>query len=667
LGFRSADWRIKISLGILIWSFGFLYIVALKDIEKQLYGMSDDDNGKQEDIFEEPEIQSKKTKWQDMMPPSTIGNKEVEVKLPKRPPSNFFQPKKKPILLYILAGILAIGLIGEGIILATKYFSRDASIALSFSLPEEVLSADPFDLRIDYKNNSSNLLRDVTLVVELPEGVKSLADAAEGSFVRRELGDLGTGSDSNQTLRLIAMGDANKVINFKATLQYDLPGFSSRFEKSIKKEISISGPALSFDLVLPQGVISNEEFMFQVEYANNTEHTISGVKLQAFYPLGFNYVNSSIPTTEGNNIWALGDLPAKTTGKLSIAGNVIGQTGSFYDFGGQMSLTMNNQTISLDKKTAGLTIQTSPLRMTLYVNNATDYVAHAGEDLEYRLDYQNNTQVALEEVIIKATLDSDMFDLSSVQSSGYYDSGTRRVIFNAGNTEALRLVNRGDGGSVSFKVRLKENFSIKKLNDKNFVVKVQAQLESPSVAPNTNLLKTTGVTEIISKIAGKADLISLAYFRDANSGIVNKGTLPLTVGKATNFTVHWKVINYSNDLSSVVIRSVLPQGVTWTGQVAGNYGESAPQYNERTGEVIWEIPKLPATTGIALPAREAIFQIAVTPSLNQVGNYINLLGKTIFTSKDDFVDSDLNLTAKEIDSRLENDSTVKDEEGKVVM
>ncbi len=641
--------------------------MALKDLEKQLYGMSDDDsNGKQEDIFEEPMVEPKKNKWQDMMPPSTIGKEEREVKLPKRPPSNFFQPKKRPIFLYILAGILAIGLIGEGIILATKYFSKDASIALSFSLPEEVLSADPFDLRIEYKNNSSNLLRDVTLMVELPDGVKSLADTVQGSFVRRDLGDLGTGSDSNQTFRLIAMGEANKVINFKATLQYNLPGFSSRFEKTIKKEISISSPALSFDLVLPQGVISNEEFMFQIEYANNTEHTISGVKLQAFYPLGFNYINSSIPPAEGNNIWALGDLPAKTTGKLSITGNVIGQTGAFYDFGGQMSLVLNNQTITLDRKNAGLTIQTSPLRMTLYVNNAMDYVAHAGEELEYRLDYQNNTEVALQEVIIKETLDGEMFDLSSVQTSGYFDSGTRRVIFNAGNTEALRLVNRGDGGSVSFKVRLKESFPIKKLNDKNFVVKIQAQLESPSVAPNTNLLKTIGVTEITSKIAGKADLIALAYFRDASSGIVNKGTLPLTVGKSTNFTIHWKVINYSDDLSNVVIRSVLPQGVSWTGQVAGNYGESAPKYNERTGEVIWEIPKLPATTGIALPAREAIFQIAVTPSLNQAGNYMKLLEGTNLSAKDDFVGSDYNLTVEAIDSRLENDSTVKDGEGKVV-
>jgi len=641
--------------------------MALKDLEKQLYGMSDDDNGKQEDIFEDPRVEPKKNKWQDVMPPETIGKKEIILELPKRPPTNFFTPKKRPILLYVLAGILVLGLVGEGIILATKYFSKDTSIALEFSLPAEVLSADPFDLKIDYKNDSSNLLRDVTLILEMPKEVKSLADTVEGTFVRRELGDLGTGSVSNQIFRLIALGDANKVLDFKATLQYNLPGFSSRFEKVIEKEISISGSALSFDVILPQGIISNEEFMFQIEYANNTEHTLSGVKLQTFYPLGFNYINASNPPVEGNNIWALGDLPAKSTGKLSIAGNIIGQTGAFYDFSSQLSMVLNGQTVALDKKTAGLTIQTSPLKMALYVNNAMDYVAHAGEDLEYRLDYQNNTQIALEEVIIKATLDGEMFDLGSVQTSGYFDSGTKRVIFNAGNTEALRLINRGDGGSVTFKVRLKENFSIKKLNDKNFVVKIQAQLESPSVAPGTNLMKTTGVTEIITKVAGKADLIALAYFRDANSGIVNKGTLPLTVGKATNFTVHWKVINYSDDLSNVVIRSVLPQGITWTGQVSGNYGESAPQYNERTGEVIWEIPKLPATTGIALPAREAIFQIAGTPSLNQVGNYMNLLEKTTLSAKDDFVNSDINLTVKEITSELENDSTVKQDEGKVVM
>ena len=110
----------------------------------------------------------------------------------------------------------------------------------------------------------------------------------------------------------------------------------------------------------------------------------------------------------------------------------------------------------------------------------------------------------------------------------------------------------------------------------------------------------------------------------------------------------------------------MPQGVSWTGQVAGNYGESAPKYNERTGEVIWEIPKLPATTGIALPAREAIFQIAATPSLNQVGANMKLLGTTTFSAKDDFVGSDLDITVEAITSELKNDTTVKYGEGKVV-
>ena len=222
--------------------------------------------------------------------------------MPKKPPTNFFQPKKKPIFLYVLAGFLLIGLIVEGVILANKYFSKDASIALDISSSEEILSADPFDLRIDYKNNSSNLLQDVTLVLEMPAEVKSLSDSVEGTFIRKDLGNLGTGSDSNATFRLIALGDANKVLNFKATLQYNLPGFSSRFEKSIEKEINISGSALSFDVVLPQGIISNEEFMFQIEYANNTEHALSAVQLQAFYPLGFNYIKASTDPVEGNNI-----------------------------------------------------------------------------------------------------------------------------------------------------------------------------------------------------------------------------------------------------------------------------------------------------------------------------------------------------------------------------
>ncbi|HRY77028.1 MAG TPA: hypothetical protein P5524_02640 [Candidatus Paceibacterota bacterium] len=632
--------------------------MSLKDIEKQLYGMGEE-TIEEEDIFEEPVIEQEKTRW-----------KKPEAKpplppVPKRPPLNFYKPRKKPKFLYFFLGALALVLIVEGVVLAQKYFSRDASIDLSFSAPEEVLVAAPFDFKVTYKNGSSNLLRDTTLIVELPKNIKSLSDASQDSFIKRDLGDLGTESSNTQTFNLVALGDANRVVSFKVTLQYNLPGFSSRFEKSDSQNLSINGAALTYNTVLPQNVISGEEFVYEIDYTNNTNQTLTGLKVQTFYPLGFNFTGASIDPAEGNNVWAIGDLAPKDGGKILIKGNLLGQSGSFYEFGSQLSIAVQNQIVNLDKKTAGVTIQASPLKLAIFVNGASDYTANLDEMLEYRIDYQNNTPIGLEEVIIKAKLNSDLFDLSSTNTSGYFDSSYKQIIWNAGNTPALRLINRGESGSVSFKIKMKNSHPIKVLSDKNFVVTVQAQMESPSVPPATNLQKTTAVTEISSKVAGKANLLSFGFFRDAASGIINKGTLPLHVGIGTNFTIHWKIINYSNDLSDVVVKAVLPQGISWTNMVAGNYGDSAPTYNERTSEVTWIIPKLPATTGVVLPAREAIFQIAAIPSLNQVGNYMTILNEAEFSAKDEFTGQDIQFTVSPITSELSNDSTVKSGDGKV--
>ena len=629
--------------------------MALKDIEKQLYGMQEE-VVEEEDIFEEPVIEPEKTRWKKPRPP---------VQIPKRPPSDFYQPRKKSVVLYIFLGLLAVVLIVEGIIVATKYFSRESSIDISFSAPSNVLVADPFELKVNYKNDSPNLLRGATLILELPEDMKSLTDSAQDLFVKRELGDLGTGSSNTQTFLLVALGNPNRIDNFKATLQYSLPGFGSRFEKTTTQNLNINGTALSYNTILPQNVISGDEFVFEIDYFNNTNQTLTSSKLQAFYPFGFDFISASIEPAEGNNLWTLGDLPSKSNGKLLIKGTLIGQVGSFYEFGSQLSITVQNQLINLDKKTAGVTIQTSPLKLAIFVNGASDYTADLNEMLEYRIDYQNNTAIGLEEAIIKVKLDSALIDLTSIMSNGYFDSASKQIIWNAGNTPELRLINRGTSGSVTFKIRLKNAYPIKRLSDKNFVVKVQVQMESPSVPPDTSSQKTMAVVEINSRVAGKADLLVSAFFRDAASGIVNKGTLPLQVGKGTNFTIHWKIINYSNDLSNITIKSILPQGISWTGIIGGNYGDSAPTYNERTSEVIWQIPKLPATTGVVLPAREAIFQIAAVPSSNQIGGYMKLLEKTEFSAKDDFTGQEISFTIDPINSELKNDSTVNPNDGKV--
>lgn len=639
--------------------------MSLKDIEEQLYGMKESDEEEKEDVFDTPKVEPERRKWSKSIPVKS--QTAPKFSLPKKTPVNFFKSRKKPRFLYFIIGALVLALAVEGVIVAIRYFSKDKNVNLSFSMPAEVLMADPFELKISYQNNSSDLLRSVSLILELPKGIKSLADSPEGLFIKRDLGDLGTGSDNSQTFNLVALSGLNSVLNFKATLQYNLPGFASRFEKTITNNIHLNGSALGFNLVLPQNIISGEEFVFEIDYFNNTNHVLSGLTFQAFYPLGFNYLGASLSPADGNNIWAIGDLAAQGNGKILVRGNIVGQTGSFYPFSGQLGFAVQNQPISLDKQTAGVTVQDSPLKLAISVNNAVDYTARPGEKLEYIINYENNTPVALQEVIIKAKLVGDMYDLTSVDSQGYFDSMNQQIVWNAGNASDLKILDKNASGSVSFQVTLKNDYPIKKIGDKNFTVKVQAQMESPSVPPDTNISKTAAVAEINSKISGKADLLAFGLFRDAASGVVNKGTLPLKVGQGTNFTIHWKIINYSNDLTNVTVKAVLPQGVTWTNVIAGNYGESAPAFNDRTGEVIWQIPKLPATTGVVLPARETIFQIAATPSVNQIGQYMKLLDKIQFFAKDDFTGQDINLTLDSITSELSNDPTVNKDDGQVKM
>jgi len=75
-----------------------------------------------------------------------------------------------------------------------------------------------------------------------------------------------------------------------------------------------------------------------------------------------------------------------------------------------------------------VSILESPLNLSIYVNNSKDYIAKNAEALEYRIDYENNTDIALSEVVIKANLEGQMFNLSSLLTNGYFDSLKNRLL-----------------------------------------------------------------------------------------------------------------------------------------------------------------------------------------------------------------------------------------------
>ena len=635
--------------------------MALKDVEERLYKMKKSSPLEEEEFLGYPPPKSDFNKESQREIPQYFSKDEVK----KRPPINFYQKSKKTTLaLYIIIGILFIALLAEGYFLFKKVSSQKTGIQINIDTTENILLGEAFTLEVTYKNASANLLQDALLLVELPENIKILgSENGNTRLFKKELGDLGPGTTNIERFYLVAMGAPNRIESIKASLQYNIVGFSGRFEKFKTQTITIGGPIIDFNLSVPEKIVSGEEFSFKVNFVNNSNQAISNLKIQLFYPLGFNFSDSDVKPVDGNDVWNWGNLQPKERAEINIQGVIIGEVGSYYEIGANINLIAENQIITLEKKTAMTNILQSPLNISIYINNAKDYIARPGEILEYRIDYQNNTDIALSEVIIKTEITGSMFNLSSVFTNGYFDSLKKQIIWNAGNTPQLKLLNKGDGGSVSFKISTTNTFPTRSFNDKNQTLKVRVTIESPSVPPNSSLKTTSAVAELITKIIGRVDLQSYALFRDAASGIVNKGSFPLKVGKSTNFTIHWKIINYNNDLEEVVLKTLLPQGIGWAGVIGGKYGDNPPQYNERTGEVIWAIKEIPAFSGILLPEQELIFQIVATPSLNQVGNYMKLLEETRMTAVDKFTGQEIEIKIPSIDSSLTSDSTVGKNDG----
>ena len=176
--------------------------------------------------------------------------------------------------------------------------------------------------------------------------------------------------------------------------------------------------------------------------------------------------------------------------------------------------------------------------------------------------------------------------------------------------------------------------------------------------------KTIGLASLKTKVRGQISLESYVYFRDA-TGIINKGQLPLKVNNPTNFTVHWIIKNYATDVKDAVVKAYLAPGVKFTGIVKSSI-EVTPQYNERTQEVSWLIPKILATKGIVGKAMEAVFQIEALPNITQVGQKMPLVGQSSISAVDEFVGAELNSVAEALATDFLKDGGFNPQMGEVI-
>ncbi len=579
-----------------------------------------------------------------------------------------FTPRQRRTLIKILVVLTSLGLLAGGLYIV--FFGRGTfarrDVAVELVGPTEVRGGEAVAYTIRITNRTRVALRDVQASLRLPDGVEALEPTLTGAPPRTyTLGEVAAQGVKEREVALRLLGKKDEAKDVRLSVTYQPANLSARFENTADYRLVITSLPFVLDLGAPEKAFSGSTVTYRVTYRNISGLALQNIEIRLSYPAGFEYLTASPSPHEATSIWRVDELQAGQGGEMTISGRLSGNAGDRREVKAAIGVIEAGRFTSYTENVAASTLSPALLSLDFTVNGVTDYRARPDERLVYRIAYRNNAAVALRELIVRSRLIGIMFDLSTLQAQGAsVDPTGTAITWNASADQRLALLNPGEGGELSFEVQTKKNFPVRTASDRNFVASATASIETPNVPPELAVERLLEERTLETKFTTKFTLRTLGYFSEPSAGIANSGPMPPRAGQPTTFTVHWRIFNTSNDASDVRVRGVLGPNVRWTGQVLTKFGP-APQVNDRTGEITWQVGTVPAGTGVLGPAAETVFQLELTPSITDIGTMPALMRESRAVGVDDFTGSSLESSTGELRTNLPDDPTISAEQGKV--
>ncbi|MFA5961123.1 MAG: hypothetical protein WC848_00350 [Parcubacteria group bacterium] len=546
---------------------------------------------------------------------------------------------------YILAGLLLVIVLVVGFLKIKQAFFSTDQVIISLDGSTEIKSGNLISYTVKYKNDNRADLKNVTLRLTYPEDFKPEVNnqfKSEGTTSSvAGLPDIKGGDEGSMTFSGRAYSPKGNLIKLKADLVYAPSTISTTFIASAQLVVSVISAPITLEVMAPQNISSDDEVNYLVNYKNEGTESFKNVKVRIDYPERFTFSSSDPRVSEGNNIWYLGDLPGGQSGKVVIVGKLGGERDEVKKAIIKIGADNNGQFVSYNETDVQTKIVSSPLVITQTVNGLSDIVANPGDHLQFEINYKNEGATGLRDVVVTEHLDSPVLDYTTLDlSGGAYDSGSKIITWKAADYSQLKNLTSGQGGVIKFSIRVKDIIPVSNSNDKNFVISSLTKIDSPDIPTPISMNKIISGNKMDIKLNSKLILMVNGFYNDAN--IPNSGPIPPKVGEETTYTMHFRVLNVSNDVSSAKVETVLPTSVTMTKEF---FPQTAPLvYNERTNSIIWTIGNLAAGTGIISDAKEVAFQVKIKPSPDQAGDEAPLLKESIFSANDLFTEE--NISAK---------------------
>lgn len=569
-------------------------------------------------------------------------------------------------------GAIALGVVvGVVLLLVAVYQVRKATfnegrVTLAVEGPTEARSGKLLTYEITYNNNNWASLKGAELRISYPESFKpedSTAYKQESPTV--SLVDLGQ-VKGHGTNKIVLNGKVyspqGTLMYIKADLIYTPSNFNSQFEAMGQLGVNIISTPITMEVMAPQNIASGDSLDYLISYKNVGEEDFEGLRAKVDYPDGFTFSIAKPAASEGNNTWYIGHLSAGAEGKIVVSGKLEGDRDQIKNVKAYIGTIDQGQFVSYNEEGTATKIVSSPLAIFQTVNGLASLNVGAGTALRFEINYKNDSDLGLRDVIVTENINSPVLDYSTLDmEGGAYNAENKTITWKASDYPALANLGPGKGGVIKFSIKVKDVIPMTTANDKNFVISSVAKIDSPDIPTPIQMNKIIAGNRMDIKLNSKLVLDVKGYHKDLL--IENSGPIPPTVGQATTYTIHWDVTNISNDVANAQVVATLPTGVAMTGKT---YPEDAGlTYNDRTNTITWNIGNMKAGDGILNSPKEAAFQIKITPSPDQAGKFVDLLNAPTFSAQDLFTGENLTAPGDKKTTLLREDDSVGATGGKV--
>ncbi|MBL7045933.1 MAG: hypothetical protein ISR99_02800 [Parcubacteria group bacterium] len=563
----------------------------------------------------------------------------------------------KGFLIFSIAFfVIAIGFSSIYFFGGSNIVSSD-NIDIEIKGPTSIAGGEVLELQLTIINRNNVEIQLADLIIEYPDGTRTADDIGkELPRFREGIGSIRSGEKVKKTVKAVLFGEENSSKDIALTIEYRVKGSNAIFFTEKTYPIILSSSPLGIAVRSVEETVSGQDVTITVTAISNATTVIKDALMVAEYPFGFVFDSATPKPTSGNSVWDLGDLAPEEDVVIKINGRIDGQDGEerVFRFSGGVKSPTDESKLATTFSTVltDILIKRPFLAVEVALNSDTseEYIAEAGERIRADITWTNNLSTKITNAEIEVRLGGS-FDKSSVSVvNGFFRSLDSTIVWNQTTSRELESINAGESGRLAF------TFSPLDVSDlgaiKQPVVTVDVSAAGTRISENDVPARIESTAEKLVRVS--SGLLLNSRILRLSSSLSNSGPFPPKADKETTYTSVWTVTNSSNQISNGSVSANLPPYVRFVGIVSPS--SEKVTYNPVGGIVTWELGDIAAGVGNTTSPREVAFQLALTPSLSQVGTAPVLMGAQTIRGFDQFTETTIQSTNKALTTNLETES-----------